>query len=185
MLADNYGIYIFEKFDECDKDGFVCIGAYQYSQKVYECGHMLCYTGVHPATKTQSTLLFTKMKEAGYEWDNEKKELKGVEQESAWNEKIKGLNELETYILSLVPNGPLDAIKVDAKNIRHIINKEQNSTWSEEDDARYCGVIETEQYVLDVVSGRREFSVGNEQIRKECIKELDWLKSLKERMKGE
>lgn len=32
--------------------------------------------GFYPATKEQRDLLFTKMKEAGYEWDSEKKELK-------------------------------------------------------------------------------------------------------------
>ena len=35
---------------------------------------------VHPATKEQRDLLFSKMKEAGYEWDEENKELKKIEQ---------------------------------------------------------------------------------------------------------
>ena len=35
---------------------------------------------IHPATKEQSDLLFTKMNEAGYEWDAEKKELMKVKQ---------------------------------------------------------------------------------------------------------
>lgn len=43
-------------------------------------------TDVHPATKEQRDLLFQKMKEAGYEWDAEKKELKKIEQNSAWSE---------------------------------------------------------------------------------------------------
>jgi len=34
---------------------------------------------VHPATKEQRNLLFQKMKEAGYEWDSEKKKLKKIE----------------------------------------------------------------------------------------------------------
>ena len=34
---------------------------------------------VTPATKSQRDILFQKMKEAGYEWDNEKKELKKIE----------------------------------------------------------------------------------------------------------
>jgi hypothetical protein len=33
---------------------------------------------IHPATKEQRVLLFQKMKEAGYEWDAEKKELKRI-----------------------------------------------------------------------------------------------------------
>ena len=39
-----------------------------------------------PATKEQCDLLFQKMKEAGYEWDAEKKELKKIEQNPAWSE---------------------------------------------------------------------------------------------------
>ena len=46
------------------------------------------YNGkIHPATKEQRDLLFQKMKEAGYEWDAEKKELNKIEQklvESDW-----------------------------------------------------------------------------------------------------
>lgn len=41
---------------------------------------------VHPATKEQCELLFAKMKEAGYEWDADKKELKKIKQESAWSD---------------------------------------------------------------------------------------------------
>lgn len=43
-----------------------------------------------------------------------------------WNEKRKGLDDLETYILSLDPNRSLDAVKVDAKNIRFLANKDEN-----------------------------------------------------------
>ena len=64
------------------------------------------------------------------------------EQNPTWSEKIKGLNELETYILSLVPDRPLDAIKVDTKNIRYIINKEQKCVWSEEDEKMLNSIIE-------------------------------------------
>lgn len=42
---------------------------------------------VKPATKEQRDLLFQKMKEAGYEWDAEKKELKKIEQKpTEWSE---------------------------------------------------------------------------------------------------
>lgn len=39
-------------------------------------------TDTHPATKEQRDILFEKMKEAGYEWDDEKKELKKIEQKA-------------------------------------------------------------------------------------------------------
>jgi hypothetical protein len=41
---------------------------------------------IHPATKEQRDLLFQKMREAGYEWDAEKKELKKIEQKPSWSE---------------------------------------------------------------------------------------------------
>lgn len=42
---------------------------------------------VYPATKEQRNLLFSKMEEAGYEWDADKKELKKIEQKSTeWSE---------------------------------------------------------------------------------------------------
>jgi len=42
--------------------------------------HWTLKNGIKPATKEQRDLLFSKMKEAGCEWDSEKKELKKIEQ---------------------------------------------------------------------------------------------------------
>ena len=47
--------------------------------------HMGC-SDIHPATKEQRDLLFQKIKEAGYEWDAKKKELKKVELKSNWED---------------------------------------------------------------------------------------------------
>ena len=44
------------------------------------------FNKIHPATEEQRDLLFSKMKEAGYEWDAEKKEWRKIEQKSAWSE---------------------------------------------------------------------------------------------------
>jgi hypothetical protein len=78
VLADDYGIYIFDRFDEYDERCFLCMGAYQYSQKVFKNEHMLCSVEVHPATKEQRELLFQKMYDAGYTFNFEKKELKKI-----------------------------------------------------------------------------------------------------------
>lgn len=184
------------------------------------------------ATKEQRDLLFTKMKEAGYEWDAEKKKLKKIEQKSdeniepkfkigdtivekdlgecgcgtivnikdgkyifddgcfiwikgqerwqlvgqkpTWDEKIKGLTKLETYILSLVPDRPLDAIKVDTKNIRYIINKEQNPAWSEEDENMLKSIIAT----CELAEQDRDSSPARHLFEMQT----NWLKSLKERV---
>ena len=41
---------------------------------------------VNPATKEQCDVLFAKMKESGYEWNDDKKELKKIEQKPTWSE---------------------------------------------------------------------------------------------------
>lgn len=66
-----------------------------------------------PATKEQSELLFQKMKEAGYEWDADKKELKIID----WSKHIK-----------YEPNGP------------SIIG--ENTEWSEEDKRNLKGIVD-------------------------------------------
>jgi len=75
--------------------------------------------GVKPATKEQQDLLFSKMKEAGYEWDSEKKELKIID----WSKHIK-----------YNPNTP------------SII--EENSAWSEEDERMLQKALSTIRYAL-------------------------------------
>lgn len=65
------------------------------------------------------------------------------------------------------------------KSLKNRVQPQSQSqfAWSEEDEAMYQGVIETEQYMLDVVYGRRIFDVGNEGIKEDCAKELAWLNS--------
>ena len=62
-----------------DPEGYFCVSLEKY-----------WWTGdkddVQPATKEQRDLLFQKMKEAGYEWDAEKKELKKIVDKSSWSE---------------------------------------------------------------------------------------------------
>ena len=94
-----------------------------------------------PATKEQRELLFQKMKEVGYMWDDEKKEPKKIE---------------------------------------------QKPTWSEEDERLCSCLIEEQEESLDNV---RNDKYGHSEIisdLKEMYNErIDWLKSLKQRMKGE
>ena len=84
VLATNSNIvFIYKYLDEggtiafrasCTKNSGI------YFPKLKE---QLCDQDVYPATKEQRDLLFSKMKEVGYEWDYEKKELRKIEQESA------------------------------------------------------------------------------------------------------
>lgn len=84
--GDNY-ILIFKQA----KDGWVETYGHYYDAVDRFCApsQLFCrdYQGTFtPATKEQRDLLFSKMKEAGYEWDTKRKELKKIEYGASWNE---------------------------------------------------------------------------------------------------
>ena len=164
ILADEYGIYIFNNFDSLDDKLFICKCAYEYSKKVFEIGGMLCgKTDVYPATKEQRDLLFQKMKEASYEWDSEKKELKKIEHDVQ-------LTEFEDAIKDMV-NDYRDAIGDNDATIEEIKKHSayllslihQKPDWSEEDDNK----INSIKYLLHKLDN---YNFDN------------WLKSLKDRV---
>lgn len=83
---NNIGIYIEEKDD-----------LYWYSRIYLGCDNRLRgfsigayhkHNNTKPATKEQRDLLFQKIKEAGYEWDSEKKELKKIESKTIDADKV-------------------------------------------------------------------------------------------------
>jgi hypothetical protein len=55
-----------------------------------------------PATKEQRDLLFQKMKEAGYEWDEEKKELKKIDKPTKWSEEDEKIRKVLIDYLTIV-----------------------------------------------------------------------------------
>ncbi len=76
------------KFDEPNGDravatGYCCLSVsadnMEFSMQGPDCVEV---NTVKPATKEQCDVLFAKMKESGYEWDADKKELKKIEQKS-------------------------------------------------------------------------------------------------------
>ena len=118
---------------------------------------------VKPATKEQRELLFTKMKEAGYEWNAEKKELKKIEQKSAWSE------EDET---SIAINNP-DAYKIGFADGEAHAKEEMTTAWSKEDEKEYKYVLKFVDNILN--------NCGNKKDYEHCKRCYDWLKSLKHR----
>ncbi len=144
---------------------------------------------IHPATKEQRDLLFQKMKEAGYEWDANKKEIKKIPialeeckiehiecgkyyycikdyysggcKRASKGEVIQALGGMSMMGLGVEANEYFIPVKciVDAK-----------PSWDEEDDIKLksaCAFI------------RNTSLKGNESIVNSTI---DWLKSLKERV---
>ena len=96
-----------------DKDSFNsyglvghCTGIFEPRQSYHD------IEGAHPATKEQRDLLFQKMKEAGYEWDAEKKELNKIHVID------EGKDEMD-YCFTKMMNG-----------------EKVSSTWSEKDEGK-------------------------------------------------
>ena len=95
----------------------------------------------HPATKEQRDLLFQKMKEDGYEWDAEKKELKKIKQKPT--EEDVDLPEFESHLClmfqkfrtkGMYTNGEIiDYVKEHSQKLKDILVK---PAWSEEDESR-------------------------------------------------
>lgn len=105
-----------------------------YKHSIYDSWRKEDFDKVHPATKEQRELLFTKMKEAGYEWDADKKELKKIEQK---DEKSK-MTPFEKEVSEIID----EAIE-DDKGLFNVCEKllslakdeiEQKPAWSEEDE---------------------------------------------------
>lgn len=83
LATDNNNICVFNGTVEDGKYPFAYCGLTGYHGfEVYDMKRPFTHNDVHPATKEQRDTLFSKMKEAGYEWDFEKKELKKIEQKN-------------------------------------------------------------------------------------------------------
>ena len=76
---NNIGLYSGEK-DDLYWHSCIYLGCDGYIRGGFRIGGYHKYNNAHPAAKEQRDLLFQKMKEAGYEWDAEKKELKRIGQ---------------------------------------------------------------------------------------------------------
>lgn len=148
-----------------------------------------------PATKEQRDILFQKMKESGYEWNPEKKELKKIEQNftpkyktgdcieyRGEKYKITKVNVLPhnfIYDVSLI-EAPSDSEEVVTSigmtAEEQMFKIELKSDWSEEDE-RMC------QETIDWFEKKCfPYALESENPARKSIK---WLKSLKQRMKGE
>ena len=122
---------------------------------------------ITPATKEQRNILFQKMKEAGYTFDFEKKELKKLKFKVG--DEVITENEKSLTITKIDEEGYWsNDLFICGFNTEHVWNLvEQKPTWSEEDDMML-------ECVLDKIG-----DLGTGVMCK------GWLKSLKNRIKGE
>ena len=132
VLVDDNLPFIFKKID-ANKYSYAYCGISLHDGFKIETGGIYgewtWMQDIKPATKEQRDLLFQKMKEAGYEWDAEKKELKKVEQKP-WSEEDEIIVDvLYAYTEKANQNGCPN----DAKRIETAINKLKSlrpqSTW--------------------------------------------------------
>lgn len=126
---------------------------------------------ITPATKEQRDFLFSKMKEAGYEWDSEKKELKKIEQKPSWSEEDE--EKLNSIIEVLDDNSLLVQW---LKSIKDRAQPHPKQEWSEEDEEYYMIVKES---ILE-----RWKDTDNKDLIEIRDRALDWLKSLGDRVQS-
>ena len=133
----------------------------------------------HPSTKEQRDILFSKMKEAGYEWDAEKKELKKIEQKPVYNLKWNELTWEDINTLEEIINNV-------HYEFRNGIGEE---SFGKEVLERFRE-IKGDKY-MDICEQKPAWSEDDEEMLRRCIsatfdhgylKECDWLKSIKDRV---
>ncbi len=153
----------------------ICQG-YFYENKI---GFMGTTDGIfHPATKEQRDLLFQKMKEAGYTFDFDKKELKKIDNEEVNGEVygIDGLYHAQRILEKTL--GRVDGYQSDDGILEHkcaisAVKKlyEQKPAWSEADD-------EELEIVINALKGAgRHGSV-------DWLSTVKWLLTIKQRIGG-
>ncbi len=146
LAADPWSDYsssfvaIYKKQNEEDFDTFDSYCFVGFDGKFYEgiCGHST--ENIHPATKEQCDIIFQKMKETGYEWDAEKKELK----------KINKQHLISNYFNAEYERGKTDALKSvawneeDENRINHLIAYfEDKEGFTAEDDIAYANWLKS------------------------------------------
>lgn len=162
----------FGKSGGCDK----CFETYCFIDwdGIFRVGEYMGSSDIHPATKEEHDTLFAKMKEAGYEFDFEKKELKKIEQKPAEN---KGMNLVEEEMTPFQKKVfcIIDTTIEEEQGLKQVCDelfalasneiKQKPAEWSEEDERIYQSIIDD--------------TVQENQLD---TKQIDWLKSLKSRV---
>jgi len=182
VLVNGSNIFIFHFLNDTRLMGYCHIntddGRFYNDLGKNEC-FCLIDAVVTPATKEQRDLLFQKMHEAGYEWDENKKELRKIEDEKYDGEDygIDSLFHAQRILEKTL--GEVAGYQTDCGILSHkcaitAVKKlyEQKSTeWNEEDEHRLKDAI----YFLDAAKTHYACTVELDA----CI---NWLKSLKQRM---
>jgi len=187
VLANDHHILILK---ELDYDWYT--NGYPYSIHAY-CGikpngnfelgkEHWCFCGtlhMRPATSEERDLLFAKMREAGYEWDEKNKELKKTEDEE-YNGEDYGIDSLFHAQRILEKTlGKVDGYQTDDGILSHkcaisAVKKlygQKPVEWTEEDESKAEDIV----YFLNTAKTHYASTVALDA----CI---DWINSIKQRM---
>ena len=128
--------------------------------------NLMC-SKITPVTKEQRSLLFAKMKEAGYQWDAEKKELKKIVQNFTSFERC-----LKHIMEEAIECGDTHNLKADAEMLLRVAHK--HAEWSEEDENHVKSILST------IECCKAQFS-NVQAVAESYNADIDWLKFIKER----
>ena len=149
VLATEDWVFIFEKINSNEKPVCYCHYDIELGFRIDTNSYIASSSEIYPATKEQRDILFQKMREAGYKWDADKKELKKIEQKPAEDRYMEG------YL-----NGTNDASKTL-----------KSAAWSKEDK-------EIIDYLIDYLESELDSSYTDLD-KETFTKEINWLKSIR------
>ena len=156
--------------------GYCCINKFGEFAVWYTSKCVICTDKYIPATKEQRDLLFAKMHEEGYEWDEGKKELRKIVQNS--NDRLDPLidEEIDLWIKenSNIHHNNNDVVGLMRDMAYYVATLTRNlykqkSKWTKEDSLEAGALIDTIKHGLSI-----SFELKD--------KFITWLKSLKERL---
>ena len=162
---------------------YACVNMNYVTKNIATNGLIVIPNDACPATKDEQTVLFARMKEAGYEWDVDKKELKKIEHNPAWSEEDR---EMARFIgNAITTDESSDYLK--QKNIE-VINAhvwldslkdrvQPKQEWSEEDEFILKDAITAVDLMLN-----SKFQESNPNLYTAFEVAKHWLKSLKDRV---
>lgn len=187
VLAEDTCIFIIQKLgDNSTAAKTYCT---LYNDGDFDDGTILYFDidSTKPATKEQRDLLFSKMKEAGYEFDFEKKKLKKLTQsvtntsdQPTWSyEDEANLNNIIMLCNNCINGSETTWIPSQATKIKHLIetikerglSQQKPTEWSEEDELRFNCTVGYLNRMNDANGGI-------------FLEDINWLKSLKGRIGG-
>jgi len=192
VLADNLGVVLFKSI----RDNNV-INYYAYLSGIFSVQKDEEYWGyavnctLSPATKEQRERFFAAMHDAGYEWDAEKKELKKISQcmisaeakkamygKPAWGEEDELKRSTLIHVVEKLQGSAIfegllpEELIAWLKSLKDRVQSQPKQEWSKEDNIRL-------QRIIDFLWYNRK---GDTDDIYQQEQDIDWLKSLKERI---